>query len=835
MSPHKMTPSEQKIQQLLYKVNKPSHYSGGEIKSYNKDFDTAKVKIALAFPDKYEVGVSNLGHRVLYECVNSVEKFYADRVYAPDVDLKKLIEEKNQYLWACESKRSLKDFDLIGFSLQYELAYPTVLKMLDMADIEVYNEKRQETDPIILAGGPCAYNPLPLYDFIDGFLLGDGEEIIIEVLEAYELARKEQLSRKEILKKLSQINGVYIPNLSTSVTKRVCNLDKKTAPINFPIPYSQPIHDRVVTEIRRGCGRMCRFCQPGHVNLPIRERCAKDVIDITLDGVQNTGYDEYSLLSLSSNDYSNIIPVVKELNCKFKSFHASVSLPSQRIDSFNMELTNLVQSVRKSTITLAPEAGSQRLRDLINKNISTEQIENAILELYKNGFTKIKLYFILGLPTETYTDIDELFTMLSNIISKANSLKRELNLNAFLTITGSMSIFIPKPFTPLQWCGQNDFETITQKIRYVKEESQKIKGVKINIHDKFISQIEAAITRADKNTCKYIYELYKNGSYLDSWNENFSYDLWAKTADNCGINLSELATKNLDINSSLPWDFINIGVKKSWLIEQYKLAMQSKNCPTCEHKCVNCGVCPTLKVKKIIDKKYEPDLSEKTSQLPVQNTKYRMIVDKTGDLRYISHLDFQSTLIKIIKRTGLEVAYSEGFNPSPKISLGVALPLFTQSISEIVDFELVHDYDVEKVKELILNNSENKIQIKSIIKSAQKFPPADILCQWALYKIEPIEKLSKKEDLLYIKDRINSSDNLFIEKKNKKGIIKQIDIKSSIKKAEFKDNVLYLILKSGQSSDLPALRADTMLAEICPEKIFDITRIKFYDKDFKEI
>ena len=263
--------------------------------------------------------------------------------------------------------------------------------------------------------------------------------------------------------------------------------------------------------------------------------------------------------------------------------------------------------------------------------------------------------------------------------------------------------------------------------------------------------------------------------------------------------------------------------------------MQSKNCPTCENKCVNCGVCPTLKVKKTIDKKYEPDLSEKTSQLPVQNTKYRMIVDKTGDLRYISHLDFQSTLIKIIKRTGLEVAYSEGFNPSPKISLGVALPLFTQSISEIVDFELVHDYDVEKVKELILNNSENKIQIKSIIKSAQKFPPADILCQWALYKIEPIEKLSKKEDLLYIKDRINSSDNLFIEKKNKKGIIKQIDIKSSIKKAEFKDNVLYLILKSGQSSDLPALRADTMLAEICPEKIFDITRIKFYDKDFKEI
>jgi len=829
-----MSIETKKAQGLLYKINKPSHYSGGELNSYNKNLEEVKASIVLAFPDKYDVGVSNLGHRVLYERVNSYPQFYADRVYAPDVDLKKALENENAKLWTAESKQPLKNFDVIGFSLQYELAYPTVLKMLELSDISIYSKDRKEDEPIIIAGGPCAYNPLPLYDFIDAFSIGDGEDCLVEIMSLIEKSKENKLTRKEIIIELSKIEGVYVPNISNTVTKRVCNLETHTAPVKFPIPYSQPIHDRVVTEIRRGCGRMCRFCQPGHVNLPIRERSAKDIIDLTLKGVENTGYDEYSLLSLSSNDYSNIIPVVQELNCKFKGKHASVSLPSQRIDSFNMDLTNLVQSIRKSTITLAPEAGSQRLRDVINKNITREQIEKAILELYKNGYSKVKLYFILGLPTETYDDIDELMEMLSTIIYKANNLKRELKLGAPLNITGSMSVFIPKPFTPLQWCGQNDLDTVGEKIRYVKEKSNAIKGVKINIHDKFISQIEAALTRADKTICNYIYELYKHGCYLDSWDENFNYSTWKEVAQKCNIDLDYLANKTFGLNETLPWDFINIGVNKDWLINQYKLAMDSQNCPTCENKCVQCGVCPSLKVKKIIDKPYTPqlELEENKSEF---RTKYRMVIDKKGALKFISHLDFQSTIIKAIKRTDLRVNYTEGFNPSPKISLGVALPLFTQSDFELVDFELLENYDVEEVKNKIEKEFKDLIKIHSLTKHSEKPTPPDILCQWAKYEIKVLEPLSKMEDLLYIKNRIDSSENLFISKKNKKGIEKQLDIKQSIKSVQLHDDKLYMILKTGQGDEIPSLRADVALATILPDKFFDITRVEFYDKDFKKI
>ena len=829
-----MSIERQKVQSLLHKVNKPSHYSGAEINSYNKNFENAKASIVLTFPDKYDVGVSNLGHRVLYERVNSYEDFYADRAYAPDVDLKKLLEEENVKLWSAETQRPLKDFDIIGFSLQYELAYPTVLKMLELSDISIYSKDRTENEPIIIAGGPCAYNPLPLYDFIDAFSVGDGEDCIIEIMEVCKKSKELKLSRKETIIELSKLEGIYVPNISTTVTKRVCNLETHTAPIKFPIPYSQPIHDRVVTEIRRGCGRMCRFCQPGHVNLPIRERKAQDIIELTVKGVENTGYDEYSLLSLSSNDYSNIIPVVQELNCKLKHKHASVSLPSQRIDSFNMDLTNLVQSIRKSTITLAPEAGSQRLRDVINKNITREQIEKAILELYKNGYSKVKLYFILGLPTETYEDIDELMEMLSTIIYKANNLKRELKLGSPLNITGSMSVFIPKPFTPLQWFGQNALDTVGEKIRYVKEKSNAIKGVKINIHDKFISQIEAALTRADKSICNYIYELYKSGCYLDSWDENFRYDTWKTIAEKCNINLDYLASKTFGLNEELPWDFINIGVDKEWLINQYKLAIESQNCPTCENKCVQCGVCPNLKVKKIIDKPYEYNIEQLKNSSDVR-TKYRMVIDKRDALKFISHLDFQSTIVKAIKRTDLRVNYTEGFNPSPKISLGVALPLFTQSDYELVDFELLENYDVEEVKAKIEKEFKELIKIKAITKMEDKPIPPDILCQWAKYEIKSLGPLSKKEDLLYIKDRIDSSENLYISKKNKKGIEKQLDIKQSIKSVQLEDDKLYMVLKTGQGTEIPSLRADVALATILPDKFFDITRVEFYDKDFKKI
>ena len=434
----------EKYHQSLYKCSKPYQYVGGEYLSYNKDFDSAKVKFALAFPDKYEIGISNLGVRVLYEQINKVDNFMCDRVYAPEPDF------VPEILYGLESKRPINEFDGVGFSLQYEMSYPTVLKMLEMSGIPYKNSDRGDNDPIIFAGGPCTFNPLPMSDFIDVFIIGDGEDAIIEICKILEQTKG--LPRVERIKKLceGENSGRWSAIVGGNVKKRIAQLKYETAPKSYPIPFSSSIQDRAVVEIRRGCGRMCRFCQPGHVTLPIRERSAEDIIRITKELVANTGYDEYSLLSLSSNDYANINEVIKELAVDFNEKKISVSLPSQRIDGFNLELANLVQSVRKSTMTLAPEAGSQRLRDVIKKNITEEQILNAVLTLYENGWSRVKFYFICGLPTETIQDMEEMAELFRKIRYRSRFIKKEKNLQHSLDLTCTLSIFVPKPFTPFQ-------------------------------------------------------------------------------------------------------------------------------------------------------------------------------------------------------------------------------------------------------------------------------------------------------------------------------------------------------------------------------------------------
>src|SRR5574344_392246 len=488
----------EKHQLDLLKCNKPYKYVGGEFLSYNKDFDKAKVKIALAFPDKYEIGVSNLGLRVLYEQINKHANYMADRVYAPEPDF------QPDLLYALESKQPIKEFDAVGFSLQYEMSYPTVLKMLEMSGIPYKNSERSDKDPIIIAGGPCTFNPLVMSDFIDVFMIGDGEDSIVEVCEILE--KTKGLTRKERIKALceGENSGRWSALTGGKVKKRIAQLTYETALKAYPIPFSSSVQDRAVIEIRRGCGRMCRFCQPGHVTLPVRERSAEDIIKITKELVKNTGYDEYSLLSLSSNDYGNIKEVIKELAVDFDKKRISVSLPSQRIDGFNLELANLVQEVRKSTMTLAPEAGSQRLRDVIKKNITDEQIMDAVLTLYENGWSKIKFYFIVGLPTETYQDLDEMAELLAEIRYKSRYIKKIKELNYSLDLTCTLAIFVPKPFTPFQLVPQVGLEELTQRIHYLLDKVKPVKGVKINYHEKFVSQIEAVLTRGDNSLCKYI-------------------------------------------------------------------------------------------------------------------------------------------------------------------------------------------------------------------------------------------------------------------------------------------------------------------------------------------
>lgn len=834
----------QKYNSSLHKCFKPYQYVGGEFLSYNKNFDDAAVRFAMAFPDKYEIGISNLGVRILYELINKEQHYMCDRVYAPETDF------TPEPLYALESKRALKDFDVVGFSLQYEMSYPTVLKMLEMSGIPYKNSERSDSDPIIVAGGPCAFNPLPMADFIDVFLIGDGEDSIIEVCKIIEETKG--LPRQERINRLCEgdKSGRWSASVGGYVTKRIAQLKKETAAISYPIPFSSSVQDRAVVEIRRGCGRMCRFCQPGHVTLPVREREAEEIIEISKELVNNTGYDEYSLLSLSSNDYANIKEVIKELALDFNEKKVSVTLPSQRIDGFNLELANLVQSVRKSTMTLAPEAGSQRLRDVIKKNITQDQILDAVLTLYENGWSRVKLYFICGLPTETIEDMDEMANLLSSIRYRSKLLKKEKDLKHSLDLTCTLSIFVPKPFTPFQWCSQMPLDEVKAHIDYLMERVSRIKAVKINYSDKYLSLLEAVLTRGDSNLCTYIEALYKKGVYLASWGEHFNKNVWFETASELGIGLESMAQKSYDLKSELPWDFIDVGINKEWLQDEYKKAFEVDEnsahvVPTCQTQCVNCGVCSHFGVKKVIAKPFVASdkaqiLSkqkrhiEDLNQKDVKETyRYRVKLTKVGILRYFSHLDWQNTFLKALARTDLKVAFSYGYNPKMKVSMGIALPLFSESICELVDIYLWEDSPTDKVKSELNKVLPKEAEILSVNKIDKTLPSIEDTAYWAEYKISIFDKtLYDFEKFVYNTNKVLDSDEILIEKKTKKGLTKTIDIKTSIGKYRFEDESLFIVLKTGKGVPL---RADTLMNLIAPDVIFDITRTKFLTESLHEL
>jgi len=836
-----------KYEESLYHCTRPYQYVGGEYLSYNKDFDSADVRFALAFPDKYEIGISNLGVRILYELINKHPDFMCDRVYAPETDF------HPEFLYGVESRRDLKDFDVIGFSLQYEMSYPTVLKMLEMSGVPYKNSDRTDDDPIIVAGGPCAFNPLPVSDFIDVFMIGDGEENIIELCEI--LKKTKGLPRQERIKALCEgdNSGRWSKSTGGKVRKRIAQLNENNALTRYPIPFSSSIQDRAVVEIRRGCGRMCRFCQPGHVTLPIRERNAGEIIKTAKELVKNTGYDEYSLLSLSSNDYPNINEVIKELAVDFNDKKISVSLPSQRIDGFNLELANLVQSVRKSTMTLAPEAGSQRLRDVIKKNITEEQIMKAVLTLYENGWSRVKLYFICGLPTETLEDMDEMAQLLRELKFRSKLIKKEKNLKHSLDLTCTLSIFVPKPFTPFQWCAQAPVDTVTEHIHYLMEQVKHIKGVKVNYHEKYVSLLEAVLTRGDDSLCRYIEALYKKGCYLDAWGEHFDKNVWFDTAAELGIDINSLAQKQYGLEDELPWDFIDTGITKEWFKSEFIKAHAVDGnsphiVPTCQHKCVGCGVCQNLHVKKVEDKTFKAsDAAQKLAIQPIidQTTlpsvnreifRYRVKLTKTGTLKYFSHLDWQNTFFKAVSRTNLKIAFSCGFNPTMKISMGIALPLFCESLTELVDIELLEQTDPEVIK----NELQSVLNSASKVLSVERIPnDADAIDQtvcWAEYKIKALNPaLYDFDRLVYNTEEVLSSDEILIGRKNKKGLVKTTDIRKSIGSYRFENGCLFIVLKTGQNSVIPPLRADVLMDVIAKGVSFSITQTKFLTNSLHEL
>lgn len=828
------------LNELLKKVNKPYQYIGNELNISKKDFSKAKVKTVLIFPDVYEIGASNFGLKLLYELINRDEGIFCDRAYAPNNDFIEELKKHNKFLYALESKQPLKDFDFVGFSLQYELFYPTILKILELGGIEIFNEKRDENSPIIIAGGPCAYNPEPMSKFIDLFIIGDGEEVNLEVFNLYSKLKQENKMRSEIMEALSKIEGVYSPSFTDKtkkVFKRVVDINNENAPTKLMVPNSKSIHDRAIVELRRGCGRMCRFCQAGHTNLPIREREVDDVIGLVGQCINNTGYDEVSLLSLSSNDYQNIEPLLEKLNDTLDNKHISVSLPSQRIDKFSVNIAKSINKVRKATITLAPEAGSERLRKVINKNLTKEQIVDTVLKCYKENFDSFKFYFMVGLPTETLEDMEEMANLLKFIIDEAKKIRREYNIKNPLKITVSLSIFVPKPFTPFQFASQDDFKMLDEKIFYLKNLISKIKGVKLNYHSKKISQLEAVFARGDKSLCELVYKMYQNGQYLISWEENVDYDLINELS---GFKLEELATKKYNLCDKLPWEFISCGIDDNWFKEQYKLAIeQEQNIKPCESGCINCGVCKNLNVRKKLAKKVEYNKKEQNViNKPNKMSKtVRVKYKKTDDLKYLSHLDMQNVIIKMLNRCGFELDYTNGFNPTPKISFSQALGLFIESDCEFFDFCLFDDIKETNIKNLLSKNASQNLIIDDVKIYSEKPKTLDKTIDWAQYEIELLSNEESFNILNKIKERI-LDENFEIKKENKKKkIIQNIKVAKSLKEIKINNGKLYITLKTGTNqSDIPNIRCDVLINNANLENYsFKIKRTKFYDENLKEV
>lgn len=596
------------IEDILLKVQKPGRYIGGEQGAVIKDKSKIDVRFAFCFADSYEVGMSHLGMKILYSVANTPEWAWCERVFAPWDDMEAQMREHNIPLYALESGDPIKDFDIIGFTIPYEMCYTNILNCLDLAGLPVRAADRTELSPIVIAGGPCTCNPEPLADFIDLFSLGEGEELTLEIMELYRKHKKLGSDKATFLREAAQLDGVYVPSLYDieynddhtikSVTPRenapatvrkriIADLDKCQYPDNFVVPYLDIVHDRAVEEIYRGCIRGCRFCQAGFIYRPIREKSPGVANAQAKCLCENTGYDELSLLSLSTSDYSQINELLAELLPWTQKDKIGLQLPSLRIDNFTDELLEKVASVRKSGLTFAPEAGTQRLRDAINKNVTEKDVLDTCKVAFDGGYTAVKLYFMMGLPTETMEDIEGIAELAQKVVDLFYSLPDRPK-GRGVTVSISCATFIPKPFTPFQFEPQNDFDTIEAKQKHLLE-SIKTRKISLSMHMSGTSLIEAVLARGDRRVGNVIYTAWKKGCKFDGWDEFFDFDKWKAAFDECGVDPAFYAYRRREYDEIMPWDHIDFGISKRFLAHQDELAHKSITTQNCSQKCAGCG------------------------------------------------------------------------------------------------------------------------------------------------------------------------------------------------------------------------------------------------------
>ena len=601
--------------EILLKVDKPARYLGNEVNAVYKEIHEDTIRFAMAFPDVYEIGMSYLGIQIIYDMLNRRDDVYCERVYSPWTDLDAIMREKNIPLFALESQDPVKDFDFLAITIQYEMCYTNILQLIDLSHIPMFAKDRKEGDPIVIGGGPCAYNPEPLADFFDIFYIGEGETVYYELMDLYKKYRHSDMSRYSFLREAAKIEGLYVPmlydvaynedgtiadfgpkysDIPEKIKKQVVtDLSHTYYPSKPVVPFIKVTQDRVVLEIQRGCIRGCRFCQAGMVYRPNRERDVEFLKSYADQMLEASGHEEISLSSLSSSDYSKLPELIDYLIDVCSKKKVNISLPSLRIDAFSLDVMSKVQDVKKSSLTFAPEAGTQRMRNVINKGLTEEDILKGATEAFVGGWNRVKLYFMLGLPTETYEDIEGIAVLSNEIAIAFYSIPKEQRPgNGRVDIVTSTSFFVPKPFTPFQWVAQNSNEQFLDKQRFLNHKIKdqiNHKSIKYNWHDVELTRLEGILARGDRKLCRVLLAAYENGCLYDSWSENFKYDMWLKAFEDTGVDPDFYTLRERSTDEILPWDFIDAGVSKQFLIREWERAKENIVTPNCRQGCSACG------------------------------------------------------------------------------------------------------------------------------------------------------------------------------------------------------------------------------------------------------
>lgn len=718
-------------QRWFSQIKRPSRYLGGEINAIKKDPAKVEVSIALVFPDVYEVGMSHLGLKILYHILNQVDWLAAERAFSPWVDLEKELRARRIPPAALESGRPLRSFDIVGFSLQYELSFTNVLNMLDLSGIPFLASERDDSFPLILAGGPACFNPEPIAPFFDAIVIGDGEETTLEICKRVKDKKLQKARGKEdFLSELTEIEGVYVPaffDVRYGPDGTICNLeptregygeikkaiipdiDRYPLPTHQVVPFTELIHDRLAIEIARGCTRGCRFCQAGMIYRPVRERSPDSVIRNVEEALRNTGFEELSLLSLSSGDYCCLGLLIKELMDKQAKNKVAISLPSLRVDSMDPLWIAQIKRVRKTGFTLAPETGSDRLRKAINKELTNQDILQTAREVYGAGWNLIKLYFMIGLPGETDGDLWDIVHLAREVSGLAKKGKKpKLNV--------SVSTFVPKAHTPFMWAPQISLEESHRRLKLLRNALKNSRvRVKWNLPEQ--SWLEGVFARGDRKLSRALIEAWRLGARYDAWTEHFNINLWEEAFKRSGIDPAFYLYRPRSTEEILPWDHIQSGVSRSYLVKEWKKAQEGEPTPDCREKCHRCGVCDHRPVAPLFYRDWTPSAGrEKTFSNPpaAKIKKYRLTFSKTGSAGYLSHLEVVRLFIRAFKRIGVNFVYSQGYHPMPKVSFAAALPVGTESIDETVDIALYEPAPILSMKEGMNRQLPDGIEVSSI-------------------------------------------------------------------------------------------------------------------------